>query len=193
MGEVAKKQMQMEWSEFGEEQRTVGKVYSKVKWSNFLETAKEGGFECGFKGTFERQSRKCETVMVQEEEVILYNKDTGIVLYAESVDGEFLAQATISCEIEGTFSTLNSLQKHFFERATTIERGDTGIGFSMHVRRDIKETLEEIQKLFRLVPVWDTQLVPNCLNYAERKNLKRGRNLLKLKKCTQGVKAIIFK
>lgn len=182
----------------GAERRNIGnnqegkiQTYPRITWKEFLEIAEEYNLKCAFKGTFEGKNNKSTGTVCYEEEVILFDPKTGIVVFAETINERFLGEAIISGEISGTFAKLNFNQKSFFSRVTMMKKGVKGIGFSFHIKRGFEESIDTLKKLFEFVPVWDTNVAPNCLNYMERGKHIEGRNEQKLKECLTELREII--
>ena len=173
--------------------KEMGDTYFGVTWAEFLKLVKDYGFKVGYSEKF-TGINQWEKKSVEEEEVIFYNEERGLILYAESYNGTSVNSAEVYAEVKiGEFITDEQR-----EALNGCSHGVNEIG-TMYVQIDVREGLrfhlEALFKAFELSKTWSTVPFLWFLNYMDIRDkdydyMKINRR--KLDACMPEVSKIIF-
>ncbi len=173
---------------------TVGDTHVGMTWQEFIEIAKVYGFECGlcqkFKGHKEQSTKKS----VEEEEIIFFHKEKGLILYAESYYEKFLNNAKVYGEVK-IGEALKPEQWKALNHCSHGENDNGTMHISLDARQDLRLKLDSISEAFEFSKSWTTVPFMWFLNYMDNK--KRNYNYdkinnQKIKASTPEVHKIIF-
>lgn len=78
--------------------KSIGDTYFGITWIDFIEIAKAYGFKSGYFQKFTGTGRSNKGV--EEEEIIFFHKEKGLILHAESYDGESVNNANVYGEVK---------------------------------------------------------------------------------------------
>lgn len=139
-----------------------------ISWDTFLQSTFALGFELGFHKQFVGHGAK-RTSNVNEEEVILFHKEKGLIIYAETFGGRNMGRAVIYGEVKGKLRGKENLTKYFSKMKT----GDGIIAFAMRVSKNFQKFGQILEKMFQnftFVENWEIGFETNFLNYEEREH-----------------------
>lgn len=139
-----------------------------ISWDTFLQSTFALGFEPGLHKQFVGHGAK-RTSNVNEEEVILFHKEKGLIIYAETFGGRNMGRAVIYGEVKGKLRGKENLTKYFSKMKT----GDGIIAFAMRVSKNFQEFGQILEKMFQnftFVENWEIGFETNFLNYEEREH-----------------------
>lgn len=173
--------------------KEMGDTYFGVTWDDFIKIVKDYGFKVGYSEKF-TGIHQWDDKRVEEEEVIFYNEDKGLILYAESYNGTSVNRADVYAEVKrGEYITDEQR-----EALNDCSHGVNEIG-TMYVQVDGREGLrfhvDALSKAFELSKTWGTVPFLWFLNYMDirDKNYDYTKiNKRKLDACKAEVRKIIF-
>lgn len=158
-------------------------------WQEFIEIAKAYGFKCGLCQKFTGDAREGG---VEEEEVILFHEEKGLILYATSYDKTMLNDAYVYGEVKMT-KEKDYENLHILFRPNVNE--NSTCSFSIQVIYGLCYRLELISKNYKFSKTWSTKQSLCFINYMDRevKNYNREEiNCKKIAACVPEVRKIIF-
>ena len=168
--------------------------FYSVPWQKFLREAEKWGFKCGNTDIFDAQTGNISK-KVTEEEVLLFNLETGLIIYAQSVAGKKMGPTILYGQLEGNFHDMTQTQHDLFqENVSSIKTGKGTIAFSMVVPRNFDDFMSKLLHNFTFLRHWRNGIIPNLLNYIQKKDGSvdhRSLNAEKLRQCSEDIKSII--
>lgn len=172
--------------------KSIGDTHSGITWIDFIEIAKAYGFKSGYcqKFTGTGWSRKD----VEEEEIIFFHEEKGLILHAESYDGKSVNSARVYGEVK----IGDKLEKNQWEALNGCSHGGNGNGtmsFDVDVREGFRFHLDALSEAFEFSKNWTKVPFLFLLNYMDTRdenyNYKKI-NKQKIDACTPEVRKIIF-
>lgn len=164
-----------------------------LDWQTFLTEIRRYGFRCGYTDIFEGDG--INSKKSNEEEVILFNEEKGLIIYAYTFCGKRMGRATIYGQIPQKFQSMTEKQKRFFTNyAICMKSSKDGIAFEMRVSKDFESFMRRLFDCFDFLPQWKDGIIPNFLNYVESRashDEHRSTTETKLNSCFQEVRRII--
>lgn len=158
-------------------------------WQEFIEIAKAYGFKCGFCQNFIGNAREG----VEEEEIIFFHEEKGLILHAESYDRTCVNSAMVYGEVKITGEELTDKQMYVLYRPCVNE--NKTCSFSVQVVSGFCYHLDAISEACELSKTWSTDHFLWFLNYMDVKvenyDYKKI-NQQKIAACTPEVQKIIF-
>ena len=167
------------WLAKGYEELVGGLAY-QMKWVRFKETVRQCGFQIGYLRKFIGHGWSYNGGKTIEEEIIFYDRETGLVLYANSFGGTVMNQAVLCGEIDCT-TLFNSKQKALMTHCSTMKRRENLLFFSMDVGKGFKHYVTKLKENFNFVTPWSVEEELLFVNYMEIENT----NGVFWKDCTQ--------
>lgn len=164
--------------------------YCKSTWQEFIEITKAYGFKCGFYKEF--IGGRCPTIKFQEEEVILFHEEKGLIIYAESFGKKEVSRAILYGEVNFEGKELKSEQcKTYFltENIGNITCFNADLSKQFDLRLDsILKTFEFSKVWSRIHFLWFLNYMENMDEYSDYEKI----NQQKIEAATPEVRKIIF-
>lgn len=79
--------------------KDIGDTHFDITWQDFIEITRAYGFKCGFCQNFIGTGWSDEKG-IEEEEIIFFHEEKGLILHAESLDGKYVNSAKVYGEIK---------------------------------------------------------------------------------------------
>ncbi len=144
-------------------------TYFAISWKNFLEIAKKHNFKIGYSKNFIGTGWSDDGTV--EEEVILFDDENGLIIYAESFDGTRVNNAKLYGE---AFTNGPIEEKH--RRAlngSSHEYNENGtVSFDFDIREGFVFYLNKMLHTFEFSKTWTNVPFLWFLNYMENKTEK---------------------
>lgn len=169
-------------------------VETHITWQKFIEIAKSYGFKCGFCQKF-TVTGWLNKKGIEEEEIIFFHEEKGLILYAESLGGKSVNSAKVYGEVKIN-EKLEENQYYALYGCSAYGRNRNGtMSIEVDVRQGFLSHLEAISKAFKFSTKWTKVPFLWFLNYMENEkddfNYKKITEQ-KIKACTPEVRKIIF-
>lgn len=165
-----------------------------MKWTRFKETVQKYGFTIGYLRNFEGHGWSYNGGLTNEEEIIFYNRENGLVLYANSFGRTAINQAILYGEIDYTCS-FNGKQKTLIARCRTTQRSGNVLSFSMEVGKGFEHYVTRLEESFNFCTPWSIEKELRFVNYMERETHERAfwKNCAqrKVEQCSHELRAIM--
>ena len=127
-------------------------VYCKISWESFVKIILDYGFLIGYAENIRGDKIHEEA---NEEIVICYHKEKGLVLFAESENSKaFLSELKIYGEIKSKHEDLTEQQKCVLDCVTFYDPNGGTILFSIDTKKAVLRCLDEISENFELCKKW---------------------------------------
>ena len=137
-------------------------------YQEFIELAQAAGFEIGYRNSFNGTGfTGAAEATESEEECILYHPESGTIIYAESIGGDVLNNATVYCEIKIKSVTLSKEQSDAIKRCYQVYNGNHTISISFDGRTGFISKLNQISNAFVFSKKRSAVFFPNFRNYME--------------------------
>lgn len=172
----------------------IGDTHFGITWHDFIEIAKAYGFKCGFCQKFTGTGLSDEKG-IEEEEIIFFHEEKGLILYAESFDGKSVNSATVYGEVKLNGDKLEEDQCNALNGCSHGGNGNGTMAFSVDVREGFRFHLDAVSEAFEFSKSWSKVPFLWFLNYmdTEKKNYNYEKiNKQKIASCTPEVRKIIF-
>lgn len=170
---------------------SIGDTYFGITWQDFIEIARAYGFKCGFCQKFIGTGWSDEKG-IEEEEIIFFHEEKGLILHAESFGGKSVNRA----EVYGEVKINETVTENQWDALNNC--GDNGNG-TMHFHVDVREGfrfhLDAISEVFEFSRSWTKVPFLWLLNYMDTKKKNYSYeeiNKQKINACTPEVQKIIF-
>ena len=176
-------------------------TYSGMPWVDFIEIAKAYGFKSSYYNKF--MNRYCEDF--EEEEIIFFHEEKGLILYAESFTYKNDSQKSVNRahvygEIKCSFNTLLENPHRILRQCNTGSTPYGTIYIDVDVYEGLRCKLDGIAESFEFMKIWNqannnTTFLLFFLNNRETMNINynsREINRKKIDACTPEVRKIIF-
>lgn len=141
----------------------IGDTHCGITWSKFIDIAKNYGFECGYSQKFAGTGYSDH---VEEEEIIFYHKEKGLILHAESFDAKSINSAKVYGEVKTT-DKLTSSQLSALNGCSFGGNPNNTISFDVDVREGFVYHLEALSEAFEFSQRWSTVPFLWFLNYMD--------------------------
>lgn len=168
--------------------KSIGDTYFGTTWLEFIEIVKAYGFTIGYCQKF------TGTNSAEEEEILFFHEEKGLILHAESYNGEFVNSA----EVYGEVKIGDKLEENQWEALNGCSHGSNGNGtmaFTVDVRKGFRFHLDSLSEAFEFSKSWTKVPFMWFLNYMDTKIQNYDYKKITSKKidaCTPEVKKIIF-
>lgn len=172
--------------------KSIGDTHFGITCINFIEIAKAYGFKSGYCQKFTGTGWSDKGV--EEEEIIFFHEEKGLILHAESFDGK----SVNSAKVYGEVKIGDKLEKNQCEALDGCSYGYNGNGtmyFDVDVREGFRFHLDALSEAFEFSKSWSKVPFLWFLNYmdTENKNYSYEKiNMQKIVASTPEVYKIIF-
>ncbi len=173
---------------------SIGDTYFGITWQDFIEIVKAYGFKCGFHQNFTGTGLSDNGV--EEEEIIFFHEEKGLILHAESFDGKFVSSAKMYGEVKLNDGKLERSQLDALNGCIYGDNGNGTMYFIVDVREGFRFHLDAVLDAFEFSKSW-SKVVPflSFHNYMDTKDKNYDYekiNKQKIAVCTPEVRKIIF-
>ncbi len=145
--------------------KSIGDSHFGISWEKFIEIAKNYNFECGYSQKFAGTGYSGH---VEEEEIIFYHKEKGLILHAESFDAKSVNSAKVYGELK-TGDHLNDEQWNALNGCSFGGNRNGTHSFYIDVREGFIYHLETLSKAFKFSTTWSNVPFLCFLNYMDTK------------------------
>lgn len=172
--------------------KSIGDTHFGITWIDFIEIAKAYGFKSSYCQKFTGTGWSDKGV--EEEEIIFYHEEKGLILHAESYDGKSVSSAKVYGEVK----IGDKLEKNQWEALNGCSHGGNGNGtmhFDVDVREGFRFHLDALSEVFEFSKSWSKVPFLWFLNYMDTKDENysyKEINKQKINACTPEVRKIIF-
>lgn len=173
--------------------KSISDTHFNISWQDFIDIAKSYGFECSLRQKFTAKTFSNENV--EEEEIIFFHKEKGLILYAESYDGSSVNSAKIYGEVKVSGKKLEENQWDALSGCSYCGNENGTISFNIDVREGLIFHLDAVSEAFEFSKSWSNVQFLWFLNYMDTKKEDYSRkeiNNQKIDACTPDVRKIIF-
>ena len=171
-------------------------TFHGIKWKKFIEIAKREGFRCGICQKFTRKEWWYEEA-VEEEEIIFFHEEKGVILHAESLDGDGVNFAEIFGEVKINGGLTEKQRDALKYCPHGFDNGNGTMYFNVDVREGFCFCLDTISEAFDFSKNWTT--IPRNLNLINSQEGKKNKcknykeiSRKKIKACSPEVRKIMF-
>lgn len=180
--------------------KSIGDTHFGTAWQDFIEIAREYGFKSGFcqKFTGIGPSDQGCTEYTEEEEIIFFHEEKGLILYVESLfNRNFVNNATVYGEVK-IDETLTRKQRDALSPLSGCSCSDNGNGtmsFNVNLQTGFHSHLDAISEAFEFSKTWMKVPFMWFLNHMDTKKKKydyKEISLQKIEASTPEVRKIIF-
>lgn len=173
---------------------SIGDTHFGITWNDFIEIAKAYGFKCGFCQKFTGTSWSDEKG-IEEEEIIFFHEEKGLILHAESFNGKSVNSAKVYGEVKLNGDKIEEDQWNALNGCSHGGNGNGTMYFNVDVREGFRFHLDAVSEAFEFSKSWSKVPFLWFLNYMDTK--KKNYNYEKINKtkiasCTPEVRKIIF-
>lgn len=173
--------------------KSIGDTHIGITWQDFIENMKAYGFKHGFCQKFTGTGRSDKGV--EEEEIIFFHEEKGLILHAESYNGNSVNRAHVYGEVKINDEKLDKKQWGALNGCSSGSNGNGTMHFEIDVREGFHFYLDAISEAFEFSKNWTTVPFLWFLNYMDTK--EKGYNYEEISKkkiaaCTPEVRQIIF-
>ena len=173
---------------------SIGDTHFGITWNDFIEIAKAYGFKCGFCQKFTGTGWSDEKG-IEEEEIIFFHEEKGLILHAESFDGKSVNSAKVYGEVKLNGDKLEEEQWNALNGCSHGGNGNGTMYFNVDVREGFRFHLDAVSEAFEFSKSWSKVQFLWFLNYMDTK--KKNYNYEKINKkkiasCIPEVRKIIF-
>lgn len=172
---------------------SIGDTHFGITWQEFIEIAKAYGFKCGFCQKFTGTSWSDEGV--EEEEIIFFHEEKGLILHAESFNGKSVNSAKVYGEVKLKGGNLEENQWDALTGCSHCGNENGTMSFDVDVREGFRFHLDAVSEAFEFSKSWSTVPFLWFLNYMDTKDENYSYekiNKQKIAVCTPEVRKIIF-
>lgn len=172
--------------------KITGDTYFGITWIDFVEIAKAYGFKSGYCQNFTGTGWSDKDV--EEEEIIFFHEEKGLILHAESYNGK----SVNSAKVYGEVKMGDKIEKNQWEALKGCSHGGNGNGtmyFNVDVREGFRFHLDALSEAFEFSKRWSEVPFLWFLNYMDTKDENysyKKINEQKIDACTHEVRKIIF-
>lgn len=172
--------------------QSIGDTHFGITWIDFVEIAKAYGFKCGYCEKFTGTGWSDKGV--EEEEIIFFHEEKGLILHAESYDGK----SVNSAKVYGEVKIGDKLEKNQWEALNGCSHSGHKNGtmsFDVDVREGFRFHLDALSEAFEFSKSWSTVPFLWFLNYMDTKDKNysyKKINEQKIDACALEVRKIIF-
>ena len=172
---------------------SMGDTHSGITWQDFIGIVKAYGFKCGFRKKF-MGTGWSDIKDVEEEEVIFFLEEKGLILYAESFGRDSINSAVVYGEVK----TNDELEENQWNALTGCSYGGNRNGtmsFDVDCREGLRFHLDAISEVFEFSKSWTRIPFLWFLNYMDTKDENYNYEKItkqKIDECSPEVRKIIF-
>ena len=171
---------------------SIGDTHFGITWQTFIEIAKAYGFKSGYCQKFTGIGWSDNGV---EEEIIFFHEEKGLILYAESYDGNSVNSAKVYGEVKINDGKLERKQWDALNGCSHSSNGNDTMSFNVDVREGFRFHLDTLSKAFEFSKSWTKIPFLWFINYRDTKEKKYSYeeiNKQKINASTPEVRKIIF-
>ena len=171
---------------------SIGDTHFGITWQKFVEIVKAYGFKSGYCQKFTGTGWSDKGV--EEEEIIFFHEEKGLILHAESYDGK----SVNSAKVYGEVKIGEELERNQWEALNGCSHGGNGNGtmsFNVDVRKGFRFHLDALSEAFEFSKSWTKVPFLWFLNYMDTKDKNYSYekiNKQKIDASTPEVRKIIF-
>ena len=171
---------------------SIGDTHFGITWQKFVEIVKAYGFKSGYCQKFTGTGWSDKGV--EEEEIIFFHEEKGLILHAESYDGK----SVNSAKVYGEVKIGEELERNQWEALNGCSHGGNGNGtmsFDVDVRAGFRFHLDALSEAFEFSKSWTKVPFLWFLNYMDTKDKNYSYeeiNKQKINASTPEVRRIIF-
>lgn len=171
---------------------SIGDTHFGITWQKFVEIVKAYGFKSGYCQKFTGTGWSDKGV--EEEEIIFFHEEKGLILHAESYDGK----SVNSAKVYGEVKIGEELERNQWEALNGCSHGGNGNGtmsFDVDVREGFRFHLDALSEAFEFSKSWTKVPFLWFLNYMDTKDKNYSYeeiNKQKINASTPEVHRIIF-
>lgn len=171
---------------------SIGDTHFGITWQKFVEIVKAYGFKSGYCQKFTGTGWSDKGV--EEEEIIFFHEEKGLILHAESYDGK----SVNSAKVYGEVKIGEELERNQWEALNGCSHGGNGNGtmsFDVDVREGFRFHLDALSEAFEFSKSWTKVPFLWFLNYMDTKDKNYSYeeiNKQKINASTPEVRRIIF-
>ena len=172
--------------------KSIRDTHFGITWIEFIEVAKASGFKSGYCQKFTGTGWSDKGV--EEEEIIFFHEEKGLILHAVSFSGK----SVNSAKVYGEVKIGDKLEENQWEALNGCSNGGNGNGtmsFDVDVREGFRFHLDALSEAFEFSKSWSTVPFLWFLNYMDTKDENysyKKINEQKIDACTPEVRKIIF-
>lgn len=172
--------------------KSIGDTHLGITWIEFIEIAKAYGFKSGYCQKFTGTGWSDKGV--EEEEIIFFHEEKGLILHAESFNGKSVNSAKVYGEVK-IGDKLEENQYEALNGCSHSGNGNCTMSFNVDVREGFRFHLNALSEAFEFSKSWSTLPFLWFLNYMDSKDENydfKKITKLKINTSTSEVKKIIF-
>lgn len=131
--------------------KSLGDTHFGISWIDFIEIAKAYGFKSGYCKKFIGTGWSDKGI--EEEEIIFFHEDKGLILHAESYNGK----SVNSAHVYGEVKIGDKLEENQWEALYGCSHGGNGNGtmsFDVDVREGFRFHLDALSEAFEFSKSW---------------------------------------
>ena len=147
--------------------KSIGDTHFGMKLHDFVEIAKACGFKSGFCHKFTGTGWSDEGV--EEEEIIFFHEEKGLLLYAETFGGESVNDAHVFGEVKINGEKLTRRQFDALNGCSYGGNKNGTISFEVDVREGFRFHLDALSETFEFSKSWSKLPFLWFVNYMEKK------------------------
>ncbi len=175
--------------------KRLGDTYVGITWHDFIESAKAYGFKCGFRQKF-TGSGLSEEKSFEEEEIIFFHEEKGLILYAESCEETSVGDVVVYGEVKADHR--NEKQIKALEGSSNCGNRNGTWSFKFKLKDGLHLYLNAVSEAFEFSKTWRSPHYLLFLNYMDWKKHNSFDSDVdeitnqKIAACTPEVRKIIF-
>lgn len=172
---------------------SIGDTHFGITWQTFIEIAKAYGFKRGYCQKFTGTGWSDKGV--EEEEIIFFHEEKGLILHAESYDGKSVNSAIVYGEVKINGGKLERNQWDALNGCSNGSNENGTMSFEVDVREGFRFHLDALSEAFEFSKSWTKVPFLWFLNYMDTKDKNYSYekiNKQKINASTPEVRKIIF-
>lgn len=136
-------------------------------WKEFLAEAKRAGFKLGLLEDYSGKGLQKDGKCIKEE-VILFSRENGVIVYAYTFSGRTANYARIYGELQRKNRTMTEIQRRATNKFNHWQQKEDVIAFAMDVRQGIETPIQNLSNLFGFSTPWKVHQEMQFVNTVER-------------------------
>lgn len=158
---------------------SIGDTHFGITWQSFIEIAKTYGFKSGYCQKFTGTGWSGKGV--EEEEIIFFHEEKGLILYAESYNGKSVNNAKVYGEVKIS-ENIERNQWNALNGCSHSGNGNGTMSFDVDVREGFRFHLDALSEAFEFSKTWTKVPFLWFLNYMDTKNKSYDYEKISMKK-----------
>ena len=163
-------------------------------WDEFLGEAKKSGLKIGLFDNYSGNGLQKDGKHIKEE-VILFSREKGIIVYAYTFSGKTANYARLYGELQRSSQTMSDAQKRIASKFNHWQQKGDVISFAMDVRQGKETQIQNLSRLFGFSAPWKLTQEMQFVNTVEREDANSQKREIitqrKLNKCDPKLKEIL--